>query len=91
MNDDSNQTSLLEFPCQFPVKAMGKSGPALELAVLEIVRRYVPDITGDAIRIIASKNGTYTSITLTVTAQSKQQLDDIYQDLTACEHVLYAL
>ncbi|MBI3188142.1 MAG: DUF493 domain-containing protein, partial [Gammaproteobacteria bacterium] len=35
--------------------------------------------------------GTYTSITITISAQSKQQLDSIYQDLTACEHVLYAL
>jgi uncharacterized protein len=90
VNNDSQESPLV-FPCQFPIKAMGKSGTALELAVLEIVRRHVPDMSESAISVMKSKNGTYSSITLTVMAQSKQQLDAIYGELTACEHVLYAL
>jgi putative lipoic acid-binding regulatory protein len=70
---------------------MGKSGLALEVAVLEIFRRHAPDFAEDAVTFAASKKGTYTSITVTITAQNKQQLDNIYHDLTACEHVLYAL
>ena len=70
---------------------MGKSGPQLEMAILEILGRHVPEITEGAVKFVASKKGTYTSITFTISAQSKQQLDDIYKDLTACEHVLYAL
>lgn len=89
--DVNSESSPLEFPCQFPVKAMGKTGPALEMAVLEIFRRHVPDISEGAVSFTASKNGNYTSITVTITACSKQQLDNIYMDLTACEHVLYAL
>ena len=92
MNDtDNNQESVLSFPCQFPIKAMGKSGAELEQAVLEIVRRYVPDIADSDIVINSSKNGNYISMTLTITAHSKQQLDEIYRELTACRHVLYAL
>ncbi len=83
--------TLFEFPCEFPIKAMGKSGPALELAVLEIINRHVPDLTEGAIRLNASKGGNYTSITITITAQSKSHLDGIYMELTQCEHVLYAI
>lgn len=91
MITDNRDEPLLKFPCQFPVKAMGKSGPELELAILEILGRHVPEITGDVVRFAASKKGTYTSITVTINAQSKEQLDNIYRDLSACKHVLYAL
>ena len=46
---------------------------------------------GDTVTFVVSSKGTYTSITVTITVHSKQQLDAIYLDLTACEHVLYAL
>ena len=87
----SDEASPLKFPCRFPVKAMGKTGPALEKAVLDIFRRHVSDLTENAVTFSVSKNGNYTSITVTITARSKQQLDNIYMELTACEHVLYAL
>ena len=83
--------TLLEFPCQFPIKAMGLSCDAFEIAVLEIINRHVSDLGEGAINSRASKNGKYTSMTITINAQSKQQLDDIYMDLTACEHVHMAL
>ncbi|MDQ1362539.1 MAG: uncharacterized protein QG652_399 [Pseudomonadota bacterium] len=89
--DADSESSPLKFPCQFPIKAMGKTGPALEMAVLDIFRRHVPDLAENAVSFSASKNGNYTSITVTLTARSKQQLDTIYLELTACEHVLYAL
>ena len=85
------EETLFEFPCEFPVKAMGKSGPDLETAVLEIINRHVTDLSEGAIKLNASKGGNYTSITITITAQSKAHLDGIYMELTACEHVLYAI
>lgn len=91
MKIDNRDESLLKFPCQFPVKAMGRTGPELEIAIMEIFGRHVPDIPQGAVKFVASKKGNYTSITVTINAQSKQQLDDIYRDLSACEHVLYAL
>ena len=82
---------MLEFPCKFPVKAMGLSCDELEIAVIEIVNRHVEDLAEDALQMNPSKNGKYTAITITITAQSKDQLDAIYMDLTACEHVSIAL
>jgi putative lipoic acid-binding regulatory protein len=83
--------TLLEFPCKFPVKAMGLSCDEFEVAVIDIISRHVEDMAEDALSIRPSKNGKYTSITATITARSKQQLDAIYMELTACEHVSIAL
>lgn len=86
-----NPDEIFGFPCEYPLKAMGRSGPQLEAAVLAIIRHHVKDLPEGAVRFAASKGGNYTSITITFMAHSKQQLDAIYLDLTACEHVLYAL
>ena len=83
--------TLLEFPCDFPVKAMGLTCDALEISVIEIINRHVDDLSEGALRMKPSKNGKYTAITITITAHSKQQLDNIYIELTACEHVVIAL
>lgn len=86
-----DEDTLFEFPCEFPIKAMGRTGPELEMAVLEIINRHVPDLPEGAVSLNASKGGNYTSITVTITAQSKAHLDGIYMELTRCEHVLYAI
>ncbi len=83
--------TLLEFPCEFPVKAMGLSCDELEIAVLEIINRHVENLAENALKIKPSKTGKYTAITITITAHSKAQLDAIYIDLSACEHVSIAL
>lgn len=91
MNNDQSQDSAIDFPCQFPIKAMGQACEQLQLAVVEIVRRHAPELHEDAIKTRPSANGNYLSITVTITAQSRAQLDAIYMELTACEHVLMAL
>ena len=83
--------TLLEFPCEFPIKAMGLSCDALEISVIEIINRHVDNLSEGALRMRPSKTGKYTAITITITAHSKLQLDNIYIDLTACEHVTIAL
>lgn len=85
------EETLFEFPCEFPVKAMGKTCPELEIAVIEIMNRHVPDLGEGALKMRPSSKGTYTAITITIQAQSKQQLDFIYIELTACEYIAYAL
>ena len=91
MSTDNSNESAIEFPCDFPIKAMGHARGNFELTVLEIVRRHAPDLTEAAFKSRSSRNGKYLSVTITVRAQSKQQLDAIYMDLTACEHVLMAI
>lgn len=89
MSDDT--TSLLEFPCQFPIKAMGRDDGQFEQTVLGIVRKHAPDLQATAVHTRASKGGNFLSVTVTLTATSREQLDNIYLELTACEQVLMAL
>lgn len=86
-----NTETLLEFPCQFPIKAMGRDDGRFESLVIEIVRKHAPDLSDEAVQCRASKAGNYLSVTVTVSATSREQLDNIYLELTACEHVLMAL
>lgn len=87
----SNEETLLKFPCEFPIKVMGKATAEFEIFVLSTVRKHVPELSENAIEIRPSKQGNYLSITVTVYAQNKAQLDAIYQELTASKLVLMAL
>lgn len=86
-----DEESLLKFPCEFPIKAMGRATPELEIAVLEIMHRHVPDLGEGAVRTRQSRNGNYLSITVTIQARSREQLDAIYMELTSCEHIVFAI
>jgi putative lipoic acid-binding regulatory protein len=88
---DEDNESPLKFPCKFPIKAMGRSDCELDLVVVEIVRRHVPDLSEDAVHQRDSGQGNYTSVTVVVNATSRAQLDAIYQDLVDCEAVIMAL
>jgi uncharacterized protein len=83
--------SPLKFPCQFPIKAMGKSDCQLDIIVVEIIRKHVPDLSEGAVYNRDSAQGNYTSVTVVVNATSRAQLDAIYQDLVDCEAVIMAL
>lgn len=91
MKTDDTHESAIEFPCDFPIKAMGLARGNFELTVLEIVRRHAPDLAEGAIKRRSSSNGKYLSVTVTIRAENKDQLDAIYMDLTACEKILMAL
>ena len=85
------EETLFEFPCEFPIKAMGKHSGELEITVLEIVSRHAPDTHNHKVKSKPSKDGNYLAVTLTIVATNKLQLDAIYQDLVAHPHVLYAI
>jgi putative lipoic acid-binding regulatory protein len=87
----SKQETLLEFPCEFPIKAMGLADDDFEALVLSLVRKHAPNLSEAAVRSRDSKGGKYLSVTVTVTATSKEQLDNIYLELTASERVMMAL
>ncbi|WP_455367030.1 HP0495 family protein [Kaarinaea lacus] len=89
MSNDSN--SALQFPCDFPIKAMGLATHNLKVVVEKIVREHAPDTTDEAFSSRASANGKYVSITVTVNAQNREQLDAIYQALSDHEHIIMAL
>ncbi len=85
-----NET-LLAFPCEFSIKAMGLSDPDFDALVVGLVRQHALDIPENAVRTRSSKGGKYLSVTVTITATSKAQLDAIYQSLTDHEQVLMSL
>jgi putative lipoic acid-binding regulatory protein len=79
---NEQEDSLLEFPCDFPLKIMGLAGGALAQTVLGIVQRHAPDFDGAAMEMRASSGGKYVSLTCTINATSKAQLDALYRELS---------
>ncbi|MGB5291162.1 MAG: DUF493 domain-containing protein [Lysobacterales bacterium] len=90
-NGSEQQETLLEFPCKFPVKAMGRGEAGFEALVTGIVLAHAEIFVGESITSVPSSTGKFLSVTVTIEAVSKAQLDRIYQDLTDCEQVLVAL
>jgi len=82
---------LFDFPCDFPIKIMGRSDCNLELLVVEIVNKHVTNLSENAVKMRPSAKGNFMSVTITVNATSRDQLDNIYRELTAREEVLMAL
>ncbi len=88
---ETDEEVIMEFPCQFPIKAMGKAEDDFDILVVSIIRKHVADLSENAVKSRLSKEGKFVSITVTVNAESKQQLDNIYLELTGQEKVLWAL
>jgi uncharacterized protein len=79
----ADQETLLQFPCEFPIKVMGETRDGFAEAMVEIVRLHAPDFDPGRVEMRPSSSGKYLSLTITVTATSKPQLDDLYRALTA--------
>lgn len=91
MSEQDPQETLLEFPCDYAIKAMGETTDELDAVVVEIVRRHVDDIAEGAVSSKQSSGGKFTSITVNIEATSKSQLDSIYQELSDHELIKYVL
>ncbi|TCV88170.1 HP0495 family protein [Sulfurirhabdus autotrophica] len=78
-----DEETLIEYPSEFPIKIMGESHENFTQTILDIVVRYAPDFVTSTIEIRPSKNGKYTSITCTINATSREQLDNLYRELSA--------
>jgi putative lipoic acid-binding regulatory protein len=88
---NEEKTSLFEFPCRFPIKAMGRSSADFEEIVTGIVMVHAELWPDEPIKSAPSTEGNFVSITAVIEAQSQEQLDAIYQALTDCEQVIMAL
>jgi len=80
-----------QFPCSFPLKAMGYNDDDFEALIVSIVRRHVPLFDEEAVTRRASDGGKYLSVTATFIADSREQLDGLYQELSDHERVLMLL
>ena len=84
------KTSLIEFPCDFPIKVFGLNQDGLEEMVLGLVRRHAP-LADDGLTSRLSGGGKYAALTITVGVQSQDQLDAVYRELTGCAEIIMAL
>jgi putative lipoic acid-binding regulatory protein len=87
----TNPAPGMTFPCEFALKAMGVAEPGFDALVVEIVQRHGPRVREGAVTSRPSKNGKYVSVTVSFQADSREQLDAIYDELTAHEKVLTRL
>jgi putative lipoic acid-binding regulatory protein len=82
---------LLEFPTEFPIKVMGRRDSDLRALTREIIERHAGQLQDWQVRTRTSGDGNFVALTYTVTATSREQLDAIYRELSACAAVLMAL
>ena len=75
--------SALTFPCAFPIKVMGRTQDGFAQAIAAVVQKHAPDFDPAALEMRASKEGNWLSVTATVNATSRAQLDDLYRELVA--------
>jgi hypothetical protein len=87
----SDSDALFRFPTDFPVKVMGRDTESFRTLTLAIVERHAGPLAPERISERASRAGRFLALTYTIRAESRAQLDAIYEDLTASGVVLVAL
>ncbi|MEO1246173.1 MAG: DUF493 domain-containing protein [Pseudomonadota bacterium] len=85
------EETLLEFPCDFPIKMMGRDSDEFRKIARELVEKHAGPIADEAVQTSVSAKGNFVSVTITITATSRAQLDDIYREITAHDAVIMAL
>lgn len=88
---DNTPPEILSFPCDFPIKVMGKACDGFAQAIAEIVLKHAPDFDPATMEMRVSGKGNYISFTCTVFAVSRTQLDDLYRELSGHEWVQIVL
>jgi putative lipoic acid-binding regulatory protein len=82
-NPSENAETLIEFPCDFPIKVMGETHEHFTQEIVNAIRHLIPQFNESGIEMRGSSGGKYISLTCTVYVTSKPQLDDIYRALTS--------
>lgn len=90
-NSGAEEETLIDFPCEFPVKVMGAAIPEFHTAIEKVASTHDSEFDSTQTTQNISKTGKYVSLTLNIHAKNKSQLDAIYKDLTDHELVLWAL
>ncbi len=79
---DARKESLIDYPSAFPIKVMGANVDGFVHAVTQVARQFDPDFDASTVELRDSKAGNYLGVTITVTATSREQLDDLYRALS---------
>ena len=82
MRDIPPEQSLIEYPSAFPIKVMGAKVEGFVEAVVAVAYRFDPDFDASTVEKRESSGGKYLGVTITVTAHSREQLDELYRTLS---------
>ena len=82
MKDIPPDESLIEYPSQFPIKVMGANVDGFADAMVQVARRFDPAFDAALVTTRPSSGNTYLGVTLTITATSREQLDELYRTLS---------
>ncbi len=88
---DNEQESPIKYPCAYPIKAIGHYADDFADIVIAILQHHDPDLDPGTLEKRLSNGGRYLSVTVTITAQSREQLESAYAELKGHERVLYLL
>lgn len=91
MSKEEQPESLLKFPCDFVIKVFGNNNDEFEITVITIIRKHCEEVSETAFTTRPSKDGKYLALSATVHIDSKEQLDDIYRELSSNPNVLMVL
>lgn len=91
MSASSPEASLLTFPTPFPIKVMGRREDGFAQEVVEVVLAHAPDFDPASVEMRPSSAGNYLSVTVTIEARSREQLDALYRALTGHPKVMMVL
>lgn len=80
---DPRTESLIQYPSQFPIKVMGAKVDGFVHAVTEVAKQFDPGFDASTVELRESEKGNYLGVTITVTATSREQLDNLYRALTS--------
>ncbi len=83
--------SVIEYPLEFPIKVMGLNRPDFLPAMLAVFRKHAPDLDESTVVARASREAKYLSLTISINATSRQQLDALYSELSDHPMVTMAL
>jgi hypothetical protein len=83
MREIPPEQSLIEYPCAFPIKVMGAHVPGYLEAIVSVARQFDPGFDAATVEQRPSKGGNYLGLTITVTATSREQLDELYRTLSS--------
>ena len=87
----SGDGSLIEFPCDFTLKIIGKDTDQFKTTIIDIIQKHYPDFTTDRLTTRPSKEGGYIALSATVYAHSKAELDALYIDISSTPDVIMTL
>ncbi len=82
MPDIPPDQSLIEYPSQFPIKVMGQNVDGFVHAVTQVAKSFDPEFDASSVELRESSGGKYLGVTVTVTATSREQLDELYRTLS---------